>query len=262
MRARALLNLALLLAALLLGWWVYREVRSDGAENRVSTRDRATVRSIVVERGGEAVLELERGADGRWRLLRPRPLPASEPHVDMLLRFLALPAERLPNGERLDRAVLGLAAPKTVLRFDDERFAFGDLESISGRRYVLRGDQVLLLAEGVSALAAGPWWNFIDRRLLAPGAQVAAVETADGRRYLAEHHRVLAARWEEASASVVKPLRPGVTGADLYVVLESGERLHWQVVEGDQPRLLRPDLGLAYHVSADTLAVLSARRAE
>jgi len=261
MRARVLLNLLLLAAAGLLGWWVYREVQEEDRAERVAAFAPGSVRTITVERNGEPVLRLRRDGE-RWLLVEPRQLPASEFHVRMLLRFLELPVEqRYPRGE-LDLAAVGLRAPKAVIAYDDARFAFGELEPLSGRRYVLRDDSVLLLTEGVSALAGSPWWNFIERRLLPHEAEVAAVETADGRRLTAERFRTLAARWQEASANVVKPIRPGVSGTDLYVELADGTRLRWQVVDGDQPRLLRPDLGLAYHVGADTLAVLSGKRTE
>lgn len=259
MRARALVNLLLLVIAAGLGWLVYQEARPGGGAARLSSVDAAEVRRIVLELPGKADVALERQPRG-WALVAPRALPASEFHVEALLRLLALPVEaRYPVGN-LDLAATGLDQPKLVMRFDDEAFVFGGQEPLGNRRYIRRGEEVLLVTDGVSALALSPWWNLIDRRLLPPGAEVTAVERADGKLLSAKDYPIMAARWQEASASVVKPLKEGLRGQDLYVRIASGERLRWQVVADEQPRLLRPDLGLAYHLSPEALAVLTGQR--
>lgn len=254
MRGRWLLNLLMLALVGGLGWLVYQETAPDANANRLAGE---AVRSIVLERIDDQDIVLARAESG-WRLRTPRDLPASEFHVDLVQRFLAsTAASRYGSGE-IDLAAAGLTAPKLVLVADDARFAFGGLDPLGNRRYLLHEHQVLLVQEGVSAILRAPWWNFIDRRLLPPQAQVAGLEFADGR-VVSDEQAPLLKLWTEASASVVKPMRPGVSGEELVVVLASGERQRWQWLVDEQPRLLRPELGLAYYLEPELLAALLGR---
>jgi hypothetical protein len=252
MRGRLLLNLALLLCAVLLGVWIYRDAGHGG--DRLSTLAPDAVRRIEIERRDGQAVAFAR-TDAGWRMLAPRELPASAYHLDLLLRFLRLPVDaRYPRRE-VDLAAAGLSRPTLTVRFDDARYVFGGLDPLGRRRYLLHAGDVLLVREGVSAILASPWWNFIDRRLLADG-EPSGLRFADGRRLALDQAPAVRARWQQASASLVRPLPAGARGAPFVLELRSGERIRWQWVGGEQPRLLRPDLGLAYEVSADQLDAL------
>lgn len=255
MRLRWLLNLLMLVLVAGLGWWVYQETEPAGAGNRLAQVPAAGLRRIVIDRSGDQDIELARRETG-WELLTPRRLPASAFHVQMIERFLASPVSARYRPEEVDLAAAGLQTPKLSLIVDAERLAFGGLEPLSQRRYLLYRGQVVLVQDGVSALLAAPWWNFIDRRLLASEAEVTALEFADGRRLDKKKAPRVLARWREVAATQVRPKRQDVQGEEFVLVLASGERQRWQWVADEQPRLLRPELGLAYHMSAETVAAL------
>lgn len=257
MAARLLVNAVLLGCAAALGVWLYGSLQERGGD-RLSALDAAAVQRIDIERRGEQVVVLTKSSAG-WRIRAPHDLPASEHHIDLLLRFLSLAVEaRYPRRE-VDLAGAGLAEPTFAVRFDDQRYAFGGLDPLGRRRYLLHVQEVLLVREGVSALLASPWWNFIDRRLL-PDGQPASLQFPDGRRVVLDREPALRADWQHASASIVRPLRTGMRGRALVLELRSGERIHWQWIDGEQPLLLRPDLGLAYQVSAEQLHRLLGQR--
>jgi hypothetical protein len=253
MRARWLLNLLMLVLVAGLGWLVYRETAPGADPNQLATE---AAHSIVLERVDDQDIVLEQGEHG-WRLRTPRDLPASAFHVDLVQRFLTSAVTARYAATEVDLAAAGLTAPKLVLVADGERFAFGGLDPLGKRRYLLHEGQVLLLQEGVSAILRSPWWNLIDRRLLPPDAQVVALEFADGRTI---GDRQALRHWAGTSASVVKPMRPGVSGEEIVVVLASGERQRWQWLADEQPRLLRPELGLAYYLEPEVLTALLGRK--
>jgi hypothetical protein len=252
MLGRLLVNVVLLACAVALGLWIYQHNR-DGDDGRLTRLDGEAVQRIVIE-GGQQRMVFARAGTG-WRMLVPRELPASRHHVDMLLRFLQAPVHGRYDTSEVDLAAAGLTPPKVTLRYDERAFAFGALDPLGQRRYLVDGDRVLLVSEGISAILLSPWWNFIDRRLL-PAGEPKRLVFADGRELALDRDPSLQARWQHAAASIVRPLRPGVAGEEVVLELDSGERIVWQWVAGEQPKLLRPDLGLAYQISSDQRAAL------
>jgi hypothetical protein len=256
MRARLLLNLALLLALLLLTAWLWQE-RQPRQPARLANLPPAAVQRLWVERRQGPTLEFVRHATG-WQMRQPRQLPASEQHVQMLLGFLQLPVQaRYPETE-VDLAALGLQQPSMSLQAEQLRFQFGALEPLHGRRYLRHGGEVLLVQEGVSALLASPWWNFIDRRLL-PAGVPQRLHFADGVEFAPPAPATWAAHWRQETVSIVRPAAAVEAGELFELELDSGERIPWRWRDGEQPVLFRPDLGLQYQVSAEQLNALLGR---
>lgn len=257
MRARIVLNAVLLVAVALVGGWLWQD-RQPKPPTRLAERAPESVQRLLVERSGAPDLEFYRQPEG-WRLLKPEPLPASEYHVQQLLRFLQLPVlARYPQAE-VDLATVGLQPPLLTLQAEELRYQFGALEPLQGRRYLLHGEDVLLVQEGVSALLSSPWWNFIDRRLLPEGVPQ-KLHFADGTDYSPPAPATWAAQWQQGMASIVQPLQEATVGEPFELELQSGERLAWRWRGGDQPLLVRPDLGVQYQVSAEQLQALLGRQ--
>jgi len=256
MRARLVLNLILLLLLALVAFWLWQKRQSEPPP-RLSRQAVDSIQRLSIERPGAVAIELVREPSG-WRLARPRQLPASEHHVQMLLRFLESPVwQRYPR-DQIDLAAVGLARPGVVLQADQLRFQFGALEPLRGLRYLLQGDEVLLVQEGVSALLASPWWNFIDRRLLPAGTPL-RLRFADGTVLEPGAPATWAAHWRQELASIVQPALDVETGELFELELESGERIPWRWRNGEQSQLVRIDLGLQYELSREQLDALLAR---
>lgn len=255
MTMRGWLNLGLLALAAVLGWLVYQSLRPESGPKRLHPAAPEAVQTLLLDRPGDQDLSLRRDGAG-WRLESPRPLPASELHVNMLLRFLTAPVEARYPVAAIDTAALGLDGPRPALVADGRRYQFGALEPLGQRRYLRVDDEVLLVADAVTPLVNSPWWNFIDRRLLPAGARVQAVKLSDGRRLTPASHPAVIRRWQAASASLVRPAQRRAGGTPLVVELEGGERLDYRLLTTDEPRLVRADLGLAYLVSPELLRAL------
>ncbi len=254
-----LVNLALFGLLALLALLIGRELAPRAPADRLSELSAEQVGRIVIERDGGDMLRLVRDRQ-RWRLVEPRALPASEFHVASVLALLEAPVGARYPVAQMDLEALGLSRPRLRLRLGDQAFVFGDIEPLSRQRYLLHGEQVLLIQDSVSPLLRGPWWNFIDRSLLGVTDEIVAIELADGRMLLGPPLHELLNRWRAASARIVQPMQPAeaALGDELVMRLASGEQMRWRLVDGEQPRVLRADLELAYHIDSPTLAALSA----
>ncbi|KAB7627355.1 DUF4340 domain-containing protein [Alkalilimnicola sp. S0819] len=210
---RALLNLALALALLLVAWLIVeaRKPPPTVAEQPVSEISRIQVdERFTLRREG-----------ARWWLAEPRRLPASPEQLQRLLDFLGTPVGETLRVAELELAPLGLEAPRLTLRLNGESLAFGTLDPMSKQRYLQRGDQVLRVLDPISSTLGGPWWNFVDRRLFAEGARVRSVAFSDGRRLGSED----AQGWEALRATIVSPEPAAPVAAPwVRIVTEQGER--------------------------------------
>jgi len=260
MARRVWLNLGLLALLLVLGTLIWRDVTTPAGDTGWPVIRRDGVEYILVESPGGDSLRLMRGAEG-WRMLTPRDLPASQMHVDMILELLDIPAQARYELTELNLAAVGLAEPRLRLRLDDRELAFGATEALDQLRYVRHEGDVFLVYDTVSPLLLGPWWNFVDRALLATVPAVEAIEwpargsALDGRE--TEH---LLAQWARLSASIVKPMAPGErdAGEPLIMHTANGERIPWRVIRDNAPRLVRPDLELTYHLDRRDVPVVFA----
>lgn len=257
MRSRLLLNGALLLALALLALWQW-QARQPSPSARLSVLAPEAVQRLMIERRAAPDLEFMRQPNG-WQMLKPQQLPASEHHVQMLLRFLQSPVQARYAQTEVDLAAVGLQQPSLSLQADQLRYQFGALEPLQGRRYLLHAGEVLLVQEGISAVLVSPWWNFIDRQLLPQGVPQ-KLHFADGTEYIPSTPATWAAHWQQELASIVQPLQEAEAGEPFELELQSGERIAWHWRGGEQPLLIRPDLELQYQVSADQLQALLGRQ--
>lgn len=249
MRVRVLLNLVLLVTVAALGAWIWHSSQGGGT---IAAQPIEQIRRVAIEPVGGERLVLSREGEN-WRLEEPLPVLASDFHVERVLDFLALEPDTRYNIDELDLDAVGLREPWLRLRFDGEVLEFGRREPLRQRRYLRRGEEVMLVLEGASTMLAAPWWNFIDRRLLPPNAGLQSLHWRDGRSSDNPQQMQL---WREAVASIVKPESIAAT-ADFHLRLASGERLPFAILPGKPARLLRTDLGLAYELDAELLNALT-----
>lgn len=187
---------------------------------------------------------------GQWQMIKPVNAPADRLRVHALLAALAEPVIRSYSAAGLALAAFGLAPPRLVVTADGRRIRFGSVNPANGLRYVLRGDQVLLVADTiVPRLAAGPW-QFLDTHLVPPTSRIAALHFGDGLAHAADAAR-LAGAWQTARADMVEPLAADAvpTGAPrIRVRLRGRAQPLVFVLLARTPRLRlgRPAAGIQY----------------
>jgi len=268
MKARLLLNLALLLLVLLLA-----AAALLGPDERERAAQRPPLTSLTVDaidrillerRDGKEVI-LERRA-GQWRLIAPFSAPANRFRVENILRLAeSRSLKQIEVAEGTPPARYGLAEPRVVLHLNDTALRFGDTTPLDQYRYVAVGERLHLVSDTPFYNLTGPATGFVSYRLLPPAAELVGIELPDltlrragggwkvepdapGR--TADAANAMAAAWRDSRALQVRRAdgEPPEKGR-ITLHLKEGPPLAFHIRKRDPELvLLRPDLGLAYHL--------------
>ena len=244
LRARSLLNLALLLLAggLVAFIWLGPGSEPPPEPKRLTALDITEITRVRIESRRREPLELIREGS-RWQLTEPRALPADPIRVTALMGISSARVHEAFRAEGNDLAVFGLEPPVARIWLDQHEFLFGDTDPLNGWRYVLYGAEVHLITDAFFHHVLATPEAFADRSPIGadarpvvfslPGATLrlengdwkVSPQRDDGG---ANAGRLLVEAWKNARASSVRPLDPA---------------LHWQrTVEvglEDQPAPLR-----------------------
>lgn len=258
----ALANLALLLAVTGAGLWIYvKPSREALTMHALSARTPAQASKIRIEREGHPAIVLDRQHE-RWRLAVPVSAEADAHEVERVLAILTARAvERYP-AVGLDR--YELSHPRLRLSIDDESFAFGMANPVSGEQYVLARNAVYPIAPRYGAALPLDAMQLARRRLLSAAEIPSRIETAefavalqDGKWTLTPQGGTASedqlARWVEdwrhAAATRVVPLAGPLPGlGEVRMALKGGGSVAFTIVQR-QPELVitRGDEKLEYH---------------
>lgn len=227
----------------------------------ISTLDPQSVSHIELALGrpGEAHLELNKTAAG-WHLTHPVHLPADPMAVAEILRLASSHSSRSMPLDSLQLAPLQLDPPLWRIRFDDESFAVGGTEALSGQRYVLYGDKVYLVADLNPARLDNNYADLVVRDLLPDADSILSLRLPDAQKGSRDlpaadsNNSALTQRWSQTQAQWL--VRPSTLDYDdvharATVFLQDEKGLRYSVdflIRSRSPRLelIRPDLDLMY----------------
>jgi hypothetical protein len=264
MRRLSLANLALLVAVAALAAFVYfRPSREDSAAQPLSARPAGQAALIRIEREGAPAVVVEK-RDGRWHLSAPLSAEADTFQIERLLAVRsARPVQRFPasNLERFE-----LDRPRLRLVIDDEAFAFGMVNAVSGEQYVLVREAVYAIDPGYGAALPVDGMQLARKQLLSGSAIPVrfdmgqfVVEQKAGQWLLRPAPATLSqdelARWVEnwrfASALRVAPRGANPALMEMRVDLQSGASVKLAIL-ARAPELViaRDDEKLQYHFPA------------
>jgi len=268
MHARVLLSVALLAAVIALAWLVLRDTRAPAPQPglAVTSLSPATVTRIGIERDGQVAVVLER-VDARWLLTAPLVLPADDFRVQALLGLLSARSHSGFRAAGNDLGEFGLAPPLARLRFDDVTLGVGNVEPLSGQRYVLSDDQVHVIEDRWFAQIFGAPHAWADPRPLPADAKPVRIVLPDAEwrlregRWQREPHdaslsadagQMLADAWRAARALAVRARDPTLPWGDRVVVaLADASPIVFELAHVPDALVLgRPDLGLQYRFLA------------
>lgn len=269
MARRLLLNLLLAVAVLGLALFIYFDpdkAVNDG-RSTISKIDPDSVSSITITRlQGEPLSFIKR--DGQWFIVGDRQFRADDFQVSTLLALARSITDRKYPALSLDLKPMGLLPPLVKVAFDDTQFDIGTTEPIDKHRYVMHDSTVFLVPDRFQHLLNARYTNFIDRRLLPPGAVVTGLELpglvlqrdSDNRWQLqpedktigANAIRTLVSDWENARALYVRTAS-GYRGETLRIHLAGvDEPLEFALHRDYKDIILaRPDLGIQYHLAGE-----------
>lgn len=256
--------LAVSVSALALFVWL-KPSKSDGA-TAVSTLREADVSSVRVLRKGKALAVLEK-RDREWHLIEPLKVPADSFQIGRLLAVLqaktttAYPAGALEKFE--------LNAPQAELIINDQRFAFGAINTVTREQYVLTQNQVLPLELRFGAAIPTDAMALVRRSIFAPGDAPQRFEfrgfnvAYDGKKWITtpatgesttaaaegsqDDFNRWVAQWREGSALRVERIDTRKPPQEIMVTLKDNAKVVLGVIiEPTELIVRRADLGLQF----------------
>lgn len=232
-----------------------------------------TVNSITLKQDGEASVVFNK-ADGDWMMTAPYTVSASPFRVTAMLQLLQESSHIQLTVKGQDLAIFKLEHPTLVLTFNERQFAFGDRDPIDKLRYVRYGDTIYLIKDTLFPQLLQPPEFFINSRLLPEGTRLKRVEFPDYElikrngewriepelEISADEINRLIDGWLNASAMRVSPATQTQFAETITVETERDETIRFNIIAGpDELILVRPDLGIQYHLHNQTAEYLYPR---
>ncbi len=275
MTTRGLLNLLLLLGvAALAAVAIYQPgIAPTPPPVKITALTPQQISRIHIERPGKDAITLQK-LDGHWRITEPQQLPADDGHVNSLLRLVQETSQARFPAKPEDLHKYKLDKPAVRLTLNDQVFAFGDIDPINGRRYVQIGNTVHLTTDMYFYQLDADMPSFVSTHLLPDKASINALTLPDiALTHDAQGHwqvkpdkpglsadaiQTLIDAWHNTTALWVKKYVKGNAQGSITVQLKDpAQELHFDIM-ARQPELIlaRPDLGLQYHLSAESAKAL------
>ncbi|MGH8581891.1 MAG: DUF4340 domain-containing protein [Gammaproteobacteria bacterium] len=268
LRSRVVLNLFLAAALAGLVLLVIFEPGKKAPDSLppLSTLKAGAVRKVAITHGAGPRIVLERVAEG-WTMREPFTVAANAARMESLLSFVEEQSQGSFPAQGQDLKRYGLAEPAVAAEVDGQRFAFGDLDPLNSRRYVLYQGQVHLIADFGFEYLTGTAASLASLRLLEPGMQPTALalpgrtlEQRDGKWVITPADPTLTSdaltglvdEWRYANAVSVQPYREGNHQHSIIITLKDGARIAFELM-ARKPELIlaRNDLGVQYHFTSD-----------
>jgi len=262
MSGRGWLNLGMLLAALLLTTLVYFEPGMPSqARVRLYQLDRAAVQQIKVERDGAETLLLQRRGP-QWWLLEPAVVAAKPYYVEQLLDMLSRESLQRYPAEGLDLSKYGLQPPRARLSLDGVELAFGRINPLNNRLYVMVDNVMHMVLQNDISLLTTDWFEYVATAPFA-GMELVGLELPglgqirrdeQGWRYegdqvpaSADQLQMLVDVWQQAQAVQVRPVSKAVATEMVVMQLAGGEVLRLGLSRSPEGLALQyQELGLEY----------------
>lgn len=174
MKSTYLTNLLLLVVAVLLVWLMTESQMPESAAYITDDIHASQVNEIKIVRHEQQTIQLQR--DQQWQLTQPTNVRANQTRINLLLSLLQQPVQQqIPVTEMTDLTEFGLQQPNLTLVLNEYHFAFGDIEPLSGYRYILHNKQIYLINDDISPLLSASASSFVDNRLLDPANNIQAL---------------------------------------------------------------------------------------
>lgn len=220
------------------------------------------INKIVIERKDKETILLSK-QNNIWMMQSPYRINANQQRINSILNLLTSNSADQLDVNKTDLARLLLDDPQITLKLNNEVFAFGDINPLDKKRYVLYRDKVHLIHDNLyPQLTAGPTF-FIDTKVIPEGKKLKLVQypqfrllrendgwtLESGLDITDKNIEVLARTWIELRANSVQEYQPLEPLYEINVEFENRESIRY-LVTSDLPNLVlaRPEINLQYHI--------------
>ncbi|MCW8948154.1 MAG: DUF4340 domain-containing protein [Sedimenticola sp.] len=271
MKRQTLINLFLLLSVLVLGFfaWFSPVEQEQPKQAPLTGLNSVAIKRIKIHNNNGPEFEMQRVA-GKWQMVKPYPVPANGPRIDILMDLLSTPqVDSFPVPiERL--AEFGLEKPLAVVTFNDTQITFGGTHPYNYRRYVRIENQLYLINDIFPHHVLARAEDFISHALFPENSQISEIETPEWHIFETDGNWQMTPASQETSAEALQnklnswlhtwvskvSKAPGEAPSGEIVVQLKGvtEPTRFAIIRNKTGTLLvREELGLAYHLTSDNL---------
>ncbi|OUR64575.1 hypothetical protein A9Q79_04525 [Methylophaga sp. 42_25_T18] len=230
MKSSYLTNLVLVIVIVIviasLFWFNQQASSPNDTYNKLSDISAGIITDITINRKQGEDIKLHKHTSG-WKIVHPIVADGNHTRIRLLLSLLSAPIHnQLHDVDDTSLEKLGLKPIQVSLQLNEHMFAFGDVEPLSKRRYVLHNNNVYLIDDQVSPLLNTNVASFIDNRLLSATAQITKIQlpqllngqlaastpltiaknddrwSSSPQSYSADKLAALVASWQQASKSI------------------------------------------------------------
>ena len=260
---------ALFATVMALGLFVWLKPPKTQTSHALSSIKSGDARTLRVLRDGKPLAALEK-RDAAWFVTAPMSAPADTFQVLRLLAILdAKSALRYPPSES---AKFELGTPQTEIIINDQRFAFGAVNTVTREQYVLTQNQIYPLELRYGAAVPANAHALLRRSVLAPGDAPLRFDFGtftvenDGKKWIAtaapddlsqDDFNRWVAQWREGDALRSEPADQQKSLSEIHITLKQNQgaadtRVTIQVTQTAPEIILRrADLGLQFVFVAD-----------
>lgn len=145
-----------------LAWWFANQQQSRAG--LLFSGDYDSINLLTLERAEDATgvkkIRFEKKGDD-WQMVAPHLRVANPIRIRQLFTFINEPVVATYDSAGRDLVQYGLQPGRLTLRFNDQQFVLGAINTVSGNRYVLHDNKIKLVSEAVYGLATGDWEAFV-----------------------------------------------------------------------------------------------------
>lgn len=262
MGKRSWLNLVLLFLVVSLAMLVYLEPGKESQQTILLTSlDAEAVQQISVERAEDSVVLQKQS--GRWLLQTPVVVPAKLLYVQQLLEILSQQSVQQYPAEGLDLGKYGLQPPQAKLVVDELELAFGRINPLNSRLYVMVDNVIHMVAANDISLLSEPWHGYVSSALFGAGDKLQSLQLPGLGRLdrsdkgwlfdgaivpdSADQLQAFVDAWTHAQALQVRSMSDTVAPENVVVSLVSGAQISFGLQATEEGLILqRHELGLEY----------------
>jgi len=265
MSSRNLLNLVLLVVvAALVAVAVFKPGKKAPTITRLTSLSASAVHKITISRPGLEPVVLEK-QDNKWQMLAPYKIAADGFKADSISELAEAKANaHYPIGKGEDLKPYGLDKPNITVTFNDQdKLAFGGIETLKYQRYIRNGDTLYVIFDRYFSNISNPPAEFVSHSLLPDQPSIDKLVLPDltlsrqGDHWLAQppvkdlsndQVNELLENWRDAHATDVQKYTPAKNAQQLQVYIKGRDKpLIFELLqENKQISLGRADLGLKF----------------
>ena len=274
MNNRNLLNLALLLVAATLAFFIYQSEEPDTELERISDINidikAADITTLVIEHNGRRT-RLEKNTADQWQITEPVRIAANNFRINSILKLADAPIHKSYPISVLDTDNIGLDSAQrsdntTAVSFGDTMFRFGTINPATNLRYIQIDETVYTIEDVYYPLLSSHFGTLVSLSLLPENSiieklvlinQTISKDSNDRWQsnidISADSIAAALEGWKAFQAFGIHEYMPRDPLGEVFVYLEGNEEpLSFRATDTNPWLILaRPEIGLEYHLDIE-----------